>query len=108
MTAAVEVFASNGLFQGRAAHIRFWGYIGLMAGAALFAFFGGNGYDEDNYLFRLFTMQGLVWCGAGAIAGGIFGGYLTSLMAPVIGSEKLLFVSAVLLWLEFPQKTVSI
>jgi AAA family ATP:ADP antiporter len=35
--------------------------------------------------------------GAGAIAGGIFGGYLTSLLAPVIGSENLLFVSAFLL-----------
>ncbi|WP_346856605.1 Npt1/Npt2 family nucleotide transporter [uncultured Draconibacterium sp.] len=35
--------------------------------------------------------------GAGAIAGGIFGGYLTSLLAPVLGSENLLFVSAFLL-----------
>lgn len=30
--------------------------------------------------------------GAGAIAGGIFGGYLTNLLAPVIGSENLIFV----------------
>ena len=35
--------------------------------------------------------------GAGAIAGGIFGGYLTSLLAPFIGSENLLFVCAALL-----------
>lgn len=35
--------------------------------------------------------------GAGAIAGGIFGGYLTSLLAPFIGSENLPFVSAFLL-----------
>ena len=40
--------------------------------------------------------------GAGAIAGGIFGGYLTSLLSPVIGSEKLLFVSAFLLSLSIP------
>lgn len=40
--------------------------------------------------------------GAGAIAGGIFGGYLTSLLAPVIGSERLLFVSAALLWICIP------
>lgn len=40
--------------------------------------------------------------GAGAIAGGIFGGYLTSLLAPAIGSENLLFVSAFLLWLCIP------
>jgi AAA family ATP:ADP antiporter len=35
--------------------------------------------------------------GAGAIAGGIFGGYLTSLIAELIGSESLPFVAASLL-----------
>lgn len=40
--------------------------------------------------------------GAGAIAGGIFGGYLTSLLAPAFGSENLLFVSAALLSLSIP------
>ncbi len=40
--------------------------------------------------------------GAGAIAGGIFGGYLTSLLAPAIGSENLLFVSAFLLLMTIP------
>lgn len=40
--------------------------------------------------------------GAGAIAGGIFGGYLTSLLAPFIGSQNLLFVSALLLYFCIP------
>ncbi|MEX1381787.1 Npt1/Npt2 family nucleotide transporter [Lutibacter sp.] len=35
--------------------------------------------------------------GAGAIAGGIFGGYLTSLLATFIKTESLLFVAAILL-----------
>ncbi|MFA9372375.1 MAG: hypothetical protein ACERIH_11760 [Labilibaculum antarcticum] len=35
--------------------------------------------------------------GAGAIAGGIFGGYLTSIMAPIIGSENLIFLSMMVL-----------
>lgn len=35
--------------------------------------------------------------GAGAIAGGIFGGYLTSIFAPVIGSENLIFFSILVL-----------
>lgn len=35
--------------------------------------------------------------GAGAIAGGITGGYLTSILAPVIGSKNLFFVCAALL-----------
>ncbi|NND34122.1 MAG: hypothetical protein HKN76_16160 [Saprospiraceae bacterium] len=40
--------------------------------------------------------------GAGAIAGGIFGGYLTSFLAELIGSENLVFVSAGLLSLCIP------
>jgi len=40
--------------------------------------------------------------GAGAIAGGIFGGYLTSLLAPLMGSENLLFISAFLLSVCLP------
>lgn len=40
--------------------------------------------------------------GAGAIAGGIFGGYLTSILAPFIGSENLLYVSAFLLFFSIP------
>jgi len=38
---------------------------------------------------RLFSV-----IGGAAIGGGIFGGYLTSVLAPVIGSENLLFVGA--------------
>lgn len=40
--------------------------------------------------------------GAGAIAGGIFGGYLTTLLAELISSENLLFVGAGLLSLCIP------
>ncbi len=40
--------------------------------------------------------------GAGAIAGGIFGGYLTSLIAELISSENLLFVAAFLLMFCIP------
>lgn len=40
--------------------------------------------------------------GAGAIAGGIFGGYLTSILAPALGSENLLYVSAFLLSICIP------
>lgn len=40
--------------------------------------------------------------GSGAIAGGIFGGYLTSILAEAIGSENLLFVAGFLLSLCIP------
>ncbi|HKI60311.1 MAG TPA: hypothetical protein VKA23_04685, partial [Mariprofundaceae bacterium] len=63
MTAAVESLQLSGIYQGKVVHTRFWLYIGLMVGASLLALFGGNGYDEDGYLFRLLSMQGLIWCG---------------------------------------------
>src|SRR5690606_17848592 len=37
------------------------------------------------------------YIGAGAIAGGIFGGYLTTLLAEPIGSENMIFLGAALL-----------
>ena len=40
--------------------------------------------------------------GSGAILGGIFGGYMTSLLAPVIGNENLIFLAAILLVCCFP------
>lgn len=40
--------------------------------------------------------------GAGAIAGGIFGGYITSILAGIIGVEDLLFVAAFLILLCVP------
>ncbi len=40
--------------------------------------------------------------GGAAITGGIFGGYLTSIIAPLLGSENLLFVSAMLLIICIP------
>ena len=46
---------------------------------------------------RLFS-----FVGAGAIAGGIFGGYLTSILAESLGSENLPFVSAGLLSICIP------
>jgi len=83
MTAMVSALSTNGFFQGRLAHIRFWGYAGLMAGGLLLAFLGGSGYDEDNYLFRLLSMQGMIWCGAGALAGVFFGAFRPDFAATV-------------------------
>ena len=69
MTAAVENSFFNGLYQGRVVHARFWLYVGLMTGASLLAIFGGNGYDENDYIYRLLSIQGVIWCGAGALVG---------------------------------------
>jgi len=44
--------------------------------------------------------------GAGAIAGGIFGGYLTTILAEVIGSDQLPFLAAGMLFFCVPITTV--
>ena len=40
--------------------------------------------------------------GAGAISGGIFGGYLTTILAPIIGNENLIFLAAIFLLICLP------
>jgi len=69
MTVAVAPSLISGIYQGRIAHTRFWLYLGLIAGTLALAFFGGNGYDEDGYLQRLLSMQGVIWGGVGAVVG---------------------------------------
>jgi len=56
-----------------------------------------------NVLFNVREAKRLFgFIGAGAIIGGILGGYATKLLAPRIGSENLLFVGAGLLFLCIP------
>ncbi len=57
------------IFSGRIAHVRTWAYLGMIAGLAALAMFGGDGYVEDNFVFQMFSMQGVTWMGAGALAG---------------------------------------
>jgi len=57
----------SALYEGRISYIRFWAYIGMMLGATGLALWGGNGYNEDNYLFMLVSMQGLIWLGTGGL-----------------------------------------
>lgn len=46
-----------------------------------------------NLIFNAREAKRLIgFIGSGAIAGGIFGGYLTNFLAPIIGSEHLIFV----------------
>ncbi|MDQ6968768.1 MAG: c-type cytochrome biogenesis protein CcsB [Mariprofundaceae bacterium] len=70
MTAIAE---SNGLwenmYQGRAAFVRYWAYIGLMLGAVGLAMFGGDGYTENGYIFQLVGQDGFMWLGTGALLG---------------------------------------
>ncbi|SHJ41600.1 ATP:ADP antiporter, AAA family [Arenibacter nanhaiticus] len=56
-----------------------------------------------NLVFNIREAKRLFgFIGSGAILGGIFGGYLTSLLAPIIGVENVIFVAAGLLMLTLP------
>lgn len=83
MTAVTE---SNGLwdtmYQGRAAFVRYWAYIGLMLGAVGLAMFAGDGYTESGYIFQLVGKDGLMWLGTGALLGAGL-----SIMASVLRPE---------------------
>jgi len=115
MTAAVQAVLPSNIFQGRFAHIRFWSYVGLMAGALLLAFFGGSGYDEDSYLFRLLSMQGLIWGGAGALVGAAIGFFKADLGAVVAkafvpwfdGLVAMIVLMAVFMLLEPHESLIS-
>ena len=71
------ITAESGLFdqlhQGRIGFVRFTAYIGFILGAIALALFGGTGYEENNYLFQLVGMQGVLWGGTGALLGVAFG-----------------------------------
>ncbi len=66
---ATLLSSSSPLFQGRFAHVRCWAYLGMMAGMAAMAMFAGGGYVEDEYIYQLFSMQGVIWMAAGAVVG---------------------------------------
>jgi cytochrome c-type biogenesis protein CcsB len=70
MTTTIQSPAMASLwFQGKVALVRYWAYLGLMAGATGLALFGGDGYSEDGYLPLLLSMQGVLWLGTGAVLG---------------------------------------
>jgi len=56
-----------------------------------------------NLVFNIREAKRLFgFIGSGAILGGIIGGYLTSILAPLIGNENLMFVAALLLFFCIP------
>lgn len=71
MNAIVQ--SSSGLdllcYQGKHALIRYWAYLGLIVGAVGLSLFSGDGYNEDTYFQYLFSTQGAVWLGMGALIG---------------------------------------
>ncbi|MGH1363182.1 MAG: Npt1/Npt2 family nucleotide transporter [Calditrichia bacterium] len=83
----------------------FWGllYIDYEGGWFIYAFYAWSAifaaittsqfWILANYVFDAREAKRLFgFIGAGAISGGIFGGYLTSYLAPIIGTENLLFL----------------
>lgn len=86
MTAIVQPQGLAGLMnQGKGAYVRYWAYIGLMLGAAAMAMFGSS-YSEEEYIFDLVGMQGVIWCGTGALLGFVAGFILSNLRSDAVES----------------------
>lgn len=81
-----------------------WVLYGFYTGVAIYAVLATSQFWVlANLVFNVREAKRLFgFIGAGAITGGIFGGYLTTILAPFIGNENLIFVAAVLLLLCFP------
>lgn len=88
-------------------------HLDLIKGWVLYAFYTGVAIYAVLATSQFWVLANLVFnvreakrlfgfIGAGAITGGIIGGYLTTLLAPFIGNENLIFVAAFFLVLCFP------
>lgn len=88
-------------------------HLGLITGWVLYVFYTGVAIYAVLATSQFWVLANLVFnvreakrlfgfIGAGAITGGIFGGYLTTILAPFIGNENLIFVAAFFLSLCFP------
>jgi AAA family ATP:ADP antiporter len=87
--------------------------LGLLSGWMLYLFYVWVAIHAVLSASQFWVLANLVYnareakrlfgfIGSGAILGGIFGGYLTSLLAPLIGNENLFFVAAGLLFFCIP------
>lgn len=88
-------------------------HLNLIKGWILYTFYTGVAIYAVLATSQFWVLANLVFnvreakrlfgfIGAGAITGGIFGGYLTTILAPFIGNENLIFVAAFFLALCFP------
>lgn len=81
-----------------------WVLFLFYAGVAIYAVLASSQFWVlANLIFNVRQAKRLFgFIGAGAIVGGIFGGYLTTILAPVIGNRNLMLLAALLLLLCFP------
>ncbi len=88
-------------------------HLGIMRGWILYLFYVGVAIYAVLATSQFWVLANLVFnvreakrlfgfIGAGAITGGIFGGYLATLLAPVIGNENLIFIAALFVLICFP------
>lgn len=84
--------------------IKDWVLYAFYIGVAIYAVLATSQFWVlANLVFNVRQAKRLFgFIGAGAIVGGIFGGYLTTLLAPFIGNENLIFVAAFFLIMCFP------
>jgi len=114
-TVLLKKIITRTLFLSIIALVVFWALIkfNILEGWALYLFYiwmaifgvlsASQFWILANIIFNAREAKRLFsFIGAGAIAGGIFGGYLTTLLVPVLSSENLLLVSVLFLLLCVP------
>lgn len=57
------------LNRGRWALMRFYAYLGLIAGISAMAMYAPGGYDENAFLYQILSMKGVIWGGTGVLLG---------------------------------------
>lgn len=88
-------------------------HLNLISGSILYIFYAGVAIYAVLATSQFWMLANLVFnvreakrlfglIGSGAIIGGIFGGYLTTILAPLLGGENLMFLAAVFLMFCFP------
>ncbi len=76
--------------------VRFAAWLGLIAGIAAMAIFGGE-YNEKAFIYRILGAEGLIWGGTGALLGAVLA-IIASTAKPAIAESR--FARAVTPWLD--------
>ena len=88
MTAiTAQLMSLETMNKGRIAFVRFYAYIGLIAGLAGLAYFGPGGYGGETDLLLFLNLDGISWGGIGAVAG-LAVGVAISMLKPEWSNSK--------------------
>ncbi|MDX8401841.1 MAG: c-type cytochrome biogenesis protein CcsB [Mariprofundaceae bacterium] len=96
MSNTIADIQTPALYSGRTVFVRFCAWLGLIAGIAAMAVFGGE-YSESAFIYRILGMEGLIWGGTGLLLGA-GAGIIAATVRPQLGESRI--ARAVTPWLD--------